>query len=164
MGASSVRGTAGVSHVTIRGLARSSAYVNVAQFWQMASRLILTPVVITSLGLEGYSAWTLVFSLCSYAVMMDAGAGWVYAKITADHDAQRDYAALSEIISSGAVLVGALCAAFCGILWMFRTPVLGALGVQPLLIGVTSRTLLALTVVVVVEAGAGCVLDVLAGL
>jgi O-antigen/teichoic acid export membrane protein len=150
--------------VTVRGLARSSAYVTAAQFWQMGSRLILTPVVITSLGLTGYGAWTLVFSLCSYAVMVDAGAGWVYAKITADYDAVSDYVTLSEIVSSGAVFVGALCAAFCTVLWIFRAPILSALGVQPALFDETSRTLLVLSIVVVVEASAGCVLDVLAGL
>lgn len=153
-----------MSHLSVRGLARSSAYVNVAQFWQMGSRLILTPLVISSLGLEGYGAWTLVFTLCSYAVMVDAGAGWVYAKITADHDATGDYATLSTVISSGAVLVGTLCAAFCGALWMVRAPLLGALGVQPPLIAETSTTLFVLSIVVVVEASAGCVLDVLAGL
>jgi O-antigen/teichoic acid export membrane protein len=158
------RRTTGVSLVTIRGLARSSAYVNVAQLWQMGSRLILTPLVISSLGLEGYGAWTLVFSLCSYAVMVDAGAGWVYAKITADHDATGDYATLSAVISSGAVLVGTLCAAFCVALWTVRAPLLGSLGVPPRLIAAANSTLFVLSIVVVVEASAGCVLDVLAGL
>lgn len=153
-----------MSEVTVRGLARSSAYVNAAQFWQMGSRLILTPIVISSLGLEGYGAWTLVFSLCSYAVMVDAGAGWVYAKITADHDATGDYTALSELISSGAVLVGAFCTVFCVLLWAFQSPVLTALRVEPALIHEASRTLLILSIVVIVEASAGCVLDVLAGL
>ena len=153
-----------MSQVTVRGLARSSAYVNAAQLWQMGSRLILTPLVIGSLGLEGYGAWTLVFSLCSYALMIDTGAGWVYAKITADHDVRGDYEALSEVISSGAVLVGAVCAAFCAVLWVFRMPVLSGLGVHPALVRETAAALSVLSIVVVVEASAGCVLDVLAGL
>jgi len=85
-----------MSAVSLRALARSSAYVNAATVWQMASRLVLTPVIITTLGVDGYGAWALIFSLCSYAMALDNAAGWVYAKLTAELDQQGDYTSLSE--------------------------------------------------------------------
>jgi O-antigen/teichoic acid export membrane protein len=153
-----------MSAVSVGTLARSSAYVNAAQLWQMASRLVLTPVVIATLGLEGYGAWTLVFSLCSYALALDAGAGWVYAKLTAELDERGDYVLLSEVVSSELVLVGSAAALGLGVLWLTHTWVLPIFGVPQHLFQETERALLVLSVAVVFEATAGCVLGVLAGL
>jgi len=153
-----------MSAVSVRTLARSSVYVNAAQLWQMGSRLVLTPLVIARLGLAGYGAWTLVFSLCSYAIALDAGAGWVYAKLTAELDERREYALLSEVISSGLVLVGSAAALGLSGVWLARAWLLPLLGVPQHLLHETARTLAVLAVAVVFEASAGCVLDVLAGL
>jgi O-antigen/teichoic acid export membrane protein len=153
-----------MSAVSVRALARSSLYVNAAQLWQMGSRLVLTPVVIATLGLEGYGAWTLVFSLCSYAIALDAGAGWVYAKLTAELDERGDYTLLSEVVSSGLVLVGSAAALGLSGLWLAHAWLFPILGVPQHLFQETEWTLLVLSVAVVFEASVGGVLDVLAGL
>ena len=153
-----------MTDVNTRSLARSSLYVNAAQLWQMASRLVLTPAVIAALGLDGYGAWTLVFSLCSYAIALDTGFGWAYAKLTAELDQRGEYALLSEIISSGLVMVGSLAGLGLGALWLSHTWILPVLGVPPHLLHDTERTLLVLSLAVVLQTTGGCVLPVLAGL
>ncbi|MBP1684433.1 MAG: putative polysaccharide biosynthesis protein [Deltaproteobacteria bacterium] len=153
-----------MSAVSLRALARSSAYVNAATVWQMASRLVLTPVIITTLGVDGYGAWALIFSLCSYAMALDNAAGWVYAKLTAELDQQGDYTSLSEGISSGLVLVGGAAIAGLVVLWLARGWILPLVGVPPPLLLETEATLGVLAVAVAFEASAGGVLDVLAGL
>lgn len=153
-----------MSAVSMGALARSAVYVNAAQLWQMASRLVLTPIIIAALGLEAYGAWALVFGLCSYVIAADTGAGWVYAKLTAELDEQRDYALLSELIGSGLVLVGSAAVFGLTALWLAHAWVLPVLGVAPHLLHETERTLAVLSAAVVFDAGAGCVLDVLAGL
>lgn len=153
-----------MSAVSVRALARGSAYVNAAQVWQMASRLVLTPIVIARLGLEGYGAWTLVFSLCSYAIALDVGAGWAYAKLTAELDERGNYSVLSDVLSSGLVLVGSAAALGLTAVWLAHAWILPILGVPQHLLHETERTLLVLSLAVAFEAWAGCALDVLAGL
>jgi O-antigen/teichoic acid export membrane protein len=161
---SSAGGEQPASNVSLRGLARSSMYVNAAQGWQVASRLVLTPVVIARLGLDGYGAWALVFSLCANAIALDAGAGWAYAKLTAEFDERADFSRLSEVLSSGLLLVGSTVALGLTAVWLAHAWILPILGVPPELLHETERTLLVLSLAVVFKASLGGVLPVLAGL
>jgi len=71
---------------------------------------------------------------------------------------------LSTVISSGLVVVASAAALGLTALWLAHAWVLPMLGVPPHLLHETERTLAVLSAAVVFEAGAGCVLDVLAGL
>jgi len=150
--------------VSLRGLARSSAYVNAAQLWQMASRLVLTPIVIARLGLDGYGAWTLVYSVCANAIALDSGAAWAYAKLTAELDEDGDWSRLSEVIGAGLLLVGSTVAVGLAAVWLARGWILPVLGVPPQLLRETEQTLCILSLAVAFKACLGAALPVLAGL
>ena len=48
-----------MAQVTAKSSARNSVYALVAQVWRIASRFLLTPLIIAKLGLEGYGVWML---------------------------------------------------------------------------------------------------------
>jgi O-antigen/teichoic acid export membrane protein len=153
-----------MSAVTARGLARSSLQMNVLQLCQMASRFMLTPMIIARLGLEGYGVWILLFSLCSYATALNTGVVWAYVKQTAELDERRDYSMMSEVISSGASAMTALAVAMLGALWLGCTALLPRIGVPSSLLPDAQLVLAVLAVAVVIQIGPGCALHLLAGL
>ena len=153
-----------MSEITGRGLARSSLQMQAAQLSQMALRLVLTPLVIARLGLEGYGVWVLLFSLCSYATALNTGVAWAYVKLTAELDERRDYAVMAQVVSSGAALMTTVAAVLLGALWLARAALLPRIGVPLPRLAEAQTVLAVLSAAVVVEAGLGCTLYVLAGL
>jgi O-antigen/teichoic acid export membrane protein len=153
-----------VSQVSTRLLARSSLYANVAEVWQMASRLVLTPVVLGALGLEGYGSWTLLFTLCSYGFMLSAGFGVVVSKLTAEFDRHGEGQLLSESLGTGMAVLGAVGLVLLALLWGASRTVLEFLNVPAALVGDAARALLFVGVAVEVRLVAGVTLFVLAGL
>jgi O-antigen/teichoic acid export membrane protein len=151
------------SAISAGALARSSAYVNAAQVWQLASRLVMTPVVLSHLGLEGYGAWALVNTLCASAIALDTAAGWTYAKLTAELDGRKDFALLSEVVSSGLLLAGGIAALALTAVWVTHAWLIPLLGVPPSLFRQTELALVILSLAVELKALGGCVLAVLAG-
>ncbi len=153
-----------MSEVTARALARSSLHMNAMQIVQMASRLVLTPIVIGRLGLEGYGVWVLLFTVCSSATAINSGVYLAYVKITAELDERRDYVSMTQVISSGMALMTIFSATVLGAIWLLRGSLLPTLGVPPLLQADAGRVLGLLSLAILVETGAGCTSYVLAGL
>src|SRR5664279_2894000 len=83
-----------------RLLARSTFYANLSELWQMASRLVLTPIVLGAIGLEGYGCWVLLFALCSYGFMFSSGFGFMVSKLTAELDRRNEAALLAEAVGT----------------------------------------------------------------
>ena len=89
-----------MANITVGVLARSAGYAGIASFWQITSRIVLAPVVLAKIGLEGYGVWALLFSLTGSVNLVGANFGLAYAKFTAEYDARRDYAGLNELLGS----------------------------------------------------------------
>lgn len=153
-----------MSEVSARGLARSSLQMNVAQLSQMAGRMLLIPLVIARLGLAGYGVWALLFSLCAYAIALNAGMVWTYVRRTAELDLRRDYAAMSEAVSSGSLAVSLVAGTGFALLWYGRATILPWIGVPAEMVGEAQVVFALLATGVLIETGPGCASYVLAGL
>ncbi len=79
-----------MAQVTARALGRRSLYGLVAQIWRIGSGFVLTALIIARIGLEGYGVWTLLFSLCAYATVVDKTFSTAFSKFAAEYDAKRD--------------------------------------------------------------------------
>ena len=153
-----------MAKVTTKGLARNSAYALFAQVWRIGSRFVLTPLILALIGLEGYGAWTLIFTICAYVNVVDTNFGVAYTKFTAEYDAKGDYDRLARIIGSGMVLIGSIGAVAIAIIWSLRFPILKYLGVPHEMLTDAGHALLIVMICVLVRMSVGCVFQVLTGL
>lgn len=150
--------------IDIKTLGRSSLATAFVQLWRIASRLVLTPLIIAKLGWAGYGAWTLVFSLSAYVQMTNASFGLAYTKFTAECVRHRRYDELTHIIGSGMTAVGTIAVLGLAAAWAFGESILRWLEVPPALVGDTAIALLVVLVVLVLRMTVGCTLEILGGL
>lgn len=153
-----------MANVTAKGFGRNTLYGVLAQVWRIGSRIVLTPLIIAKIGLEGYGTWTLLFTLCAYAAVVDRTFSTAYGKFTAEFDAKGEYRSLAQVISSGVAFVTVLSATALAVVWLFRSPILRGLGVPDAMVPQAGRALLVVLVAVSLRMSLGYVLQVLAGL
>lgn len=150
--------------ITVKSLARNSTYTMIAQIWRMGSRFILTPVIITYLGWEGYGVWTLLLAICACVSVIDVNFGVAYNKFTAEYDAKQEFGHLAQIIGAGMILVGSIAAVALTVLWLLRAPVLSTLGVPESMVPQAGQALLVISACVLMRMSVGCVFPMLDGL
>jgi O-antigen/teichoic acid export membrane protein len=150
--------------IDIKTLGRSSITTALVQLWRIASRLVLTPIILAKLGWAGYGAWTLVFSLSAYVQMTNASFGLAYTKFTAECVRHRRFDELSHIIGSGMTAVGSISLLGLGAAWAFGEPILRWLEVPEALVGDTALALVIVLAVLVLRMTLGCTLEILGGL
>jgi O-antigen/teichoic acid export membrane protein len=150
--------------IDIKTLGRSSITTGLVQLWRIASRLILTPLILAKLGWAGYGAWTLVFSVSAYVQMTNASFGLAYTKFTAECVRTRRYDELTHIIGSGMTAVGSISVMGLGAAWLWGEPLLRWLEVPEPLVADTTVALLVVLGVLVLRMTLGCTLEILGGL
>jgi O-antigen/teichoic acid export membrane protein len=152
-----------VAEVTVGKLARGALLWNGAQFWAIASRLVLTPIVLDRIGLAGFGAWSLLFGLTSYVTMIDASFATAYGKLTAELDRRRDHALLAEAIGAGIAALGAVALVGVAALWFAAPLVLPPLGVPEALRADARVALLLVSLAAALQVSFGGVQRVLEG-
>ena len=150
--------------VTIRTLGRNSAYAALTELWRIGSRIVLTPLILTRIGLDGYGVWTLLFSVCAYVSVVNTSFGLAYTKFTAEYDAKRDYRGLSQIVGTGMLLVGSLALLGLSGLWLARFPILDFLGVPAEMAPKATKALFVVGACVLMRMSLGSVFEILTGL
>lgn len=150
--------------IDLKTLGRSSLTGALAQAWRILSRFILTPLIIAQLGMEGYGAWTLVFSLAAYVDMSNLGLGLAYAKLTAECVRRQEYERLEQILGAGiAAIVPVGLLGLC-VAWWLGESILEGLRVPPALVADAAIAVVVVVATIVMRMTVGCRLDVLAGL
>lgn len=153
-----------MSEVTSRGLARNSLFAVIEQVWRIASRIIITPMIIHRLGMEGYGVWTLLFTICAYVNAVDVNFGVAYNKLAAEHDANRTYGKLTEIVGAGMTLVGLIALLALSGIWLARVPILRTFNVPEPMLDDAGQALLVVSICVVLRMSLGCAFPILQGL
>lgn len=150
--------------INIKTLGRSSLTGGAAQLWRIMSRLVLTPLIFSQIGGEGYGVWTLVFSVAAYVEMTNVSLGLAYTKFTAECVRHRRYDELTHIIGSGMTIVGSVAVLGLGMAWLFGEALLEVLNVPPDMLGDALIALLIVTGMLLLRMTVGCTLEILAGL
>ncbi|MEK6676438.1 MAG: hypothetical protein AABZ47_12390, partial [Planctomycetota bacterium] len=139
-------------------------FAALAEVWRVGSRFLLTPLIIAKVGFDGYGTWALIFSVCGYADVLNTSFGFAYSKFTAEYDRKKDYDHLSQIISSGIVLIGGLGLVGWGIVFALRMSILRGLAVPDNLLNEAGIALPLVATTMVLRISYGCFFQVLAGL
>ena len=153
-----------MAEVNAKSLARNSVSTAVLQVWQIGSRFVLTPIIISQIGLAGYGTWTLLFGICAYMSMFNASFGFAYMKYTAEYDRRKDYDTLSDILSSGVALVSALGIIPLVVVWLFHIPILCGLNVPEAMLRDARLALMVIGAWLLLKMSVGSSLDILVGL
>lgn len=95
------------------------------------TRVALPPLALAHMGLADYGLWTACFVLVGYLGMAASGFSLVYLRGTAEHHARGDIAAISRLLSTGILSMGALALALLGALWLAMPALLALFNVAP---------------------------------
>jgi O-antigen/teichoic acid export membrane protein len=150
--------------VDLKTLGRNSLVAGLSEIWRIASRFVLTPVIIAAIGLEGYGTWTLVFSVAAYVSMANASMGLAYTKLTAECVHAQTYDRLERVLGSGMTGIGSVAALGLLATLLFGPSVLRGLGVPADQLGEANTALLLVMGTLVMRMTIGCAHEVLAGL
>ena len=150
--------------IDIKTLGRSSITGGFAQAWRILSRFILTPIIIAQLGMAGYGAWTLVFSLAAYVDMSNLGLGLAYSKFTAECVRKNEYERLEQILGAGIASIVPVGLLGFGVAWWFGESIVSVLRVPAELVPDTAFAMLVVIAAMVLRMTVGCRLEILAGL
>lgn len=153
-----------MSRVNAKNLGRNSFFAFFEQGWRIGTRLIITPLIITLIGMDGYGTWALLFAITAYINLTEVSFGMAYSKYTAEYDTREDYKTLSHIIGSGIALVGTIAMIGLAILWFIKDPVLRLLNVPPAAHDDASLALMIVAACLAIRMSVGCVFQILAGL
>jgi O-antigen/teichoic acid export membrane protein len=153
-----------MASVSLRTLARSSFVAWLAEAWRIGSRFVLTPIVLSQIGKEGYGVWTLVFSVSSYVSMVNASFGVAYVRATAECLRLGERDRLERTLGSGMLALGAF--AMLGVLGvlMFGQEILQSINVPQQFWGAGTVALTLVMVSLVLRMSFGCSLEILAGM
>lgn len=153
-----------MARVTLGGLVRSSSLAGAAQIVRALSSMVLTPVVLAAIGLEGFGVWALLFSLSNSINVIGVSFGNAYAKFTADSEARRDFDGLAERVGAGLVLIGGIAIVGLALLALSSEWLLRMSSVPETLLPSAKTAFLIVCVTVFSMLSIGCVRQILAGL
>lgn len=88
---------------TSQKVVRNTIFNAIGSFWQTLIGLILTPYIVSHIGMEGYGIWAIVGVLTGYFGLLDLGVKDSFTKYIAEFYAKEDYKSLNEVVNIGFV-------------------------------------------------------------
>lgn len=71
------------------------------RFWTLAVGLLLTPYIISRVGLELYGIWAFAGVLTGYFALLDFGVGASFVRYISGYHARKDIGSISRLVSTG---------------------------------------------------------------
>jgi O-antigen/teichoic acid export membrane protein len=90
-------------------IGRNSIYNLIRRLVAFPAGLILPPVTIKYIGIEGYGIWVLVQTIITYTAVMDMGLSPAITKYTAEYEAREDHFKIVQIFNTLFVVYVFLC-------------------------------------------------------
>lgn len=114
-----------------RKIIRNTLFNFVGRFWAMLVGLLLTPYIVSMLGVERYGLWSLIFVITRYLGLLDLGTGTAFVKYVAEYYTRRDYDAINEIVNTGFAFYLALAFILIALAVLFDDFILRVFGIPP---------------------------------
>jgi len=73
----------------------------VGRFWAIGLTLVLTPYIVSRVGLERFGLWSLISVLTGYVALLDFGLGTAFIKRLAEYRARGDGKRINETVATG---------------------------------------------------------------
>lgn len=112
-----------------RKIIRNTLFNSAGRVWMMAVALLLTPYIVSRLGIEGFGVWSLMLVITSYLQLFNFGIREALVKYVAEFDAKDDALAISRLINTGLAVYLLLGSLILVIAWDLRDTVITLLRV-----------------------------------
>lgn len=153
-----------MARVTFDGIGRAFAVGTLAEVWRVGSRIVITPIILASIGFAGYGVWALVFALTAYVNLTNGGMGTAYTKFTAEYVRKGEYDRLRGILGAGSAAVGTVGLTAMLAAWAYGDDLLAAINVPADMVADGHLALLIVLGAVFARMTLGISYDVLGGL
>lgn len=87
---------------------RNTIFNTIGRFWQILIGLILTPYIVSHIGMERYGIWAIVGVLMGYFGLLDLGVKDSFTKYIAEFYAKEDDKSINEVVNVGFVFYSLL--------------------------------------------------------
>lgn len=99
-------------------LSRNVMVSMAANFFYLATRLIVPPFILHYVSLPEYGIWSYCFILIGYIGMSVFGVSNAYVRYGAVYGAERRVESINRLLSTGMAVVAALCLAIVPLIWI----------------------------------------------
>jgi O-antigen/teichoic acid export membrane protein len=145
-------------------MVHNSAAGLIATAIYLASRLLLTPYVLTYLSLEEFGLWSICFVILSYAALGAFGVNTAYIRYCAQYLHEGQYTKINSLFSTGIICMTGLCSLFILGLY-FLLPVLHQLfNVEQTLRPLASFMFIGTALIFCIDLTVGCFRSLLEGM
>ena len=132
-------------------IAKNTAFGIAAQVTHIVTRIVLTPVVIAFLDIEGYGIWAVIMVMTNFMRLGVAGGKSAFQKYASEAMGTGDYESASKLLSTGSMLILVLSLFGLLPLAVFSRKFVFFLGVPDEFIGSAARAIAVLAVVMVLS-------------
>jgi O-antigen/teichoic acid export membrane protein len=130
-------------------IGRSTLFGIVAAIVQVATRLVMVPVTITHLGLDGYGIWSIVLMLATYMQFGVVGTKSAFQKYVAEATGNGDYHKATKLLSTGSIAILGISLVGLIPVAIFSRGLASAAGVPPEYLQSSARAISMLALVMV---------------
>jgi O-antigen/teichoic acid export membrane protein len=120
-----------ISSSLAQKIIRNTLFNFLGRFWALVVAFLLTPYIVSKLGLQAYGVWALVLVITSYLGLLDFGVGTAFVKYVAEHEARQDYVALNTFVSTGFAFYLAMSSVIIAFALVFGSVILRLLKIPP---------------------------------
>ena len=80
---------------------RNVLYTGLGQTCSILLLIVITPYMVSKLGIEKYGIWVLIGAIINYVGLIDLGVGTAYVKYIAEYYIKKDYKEINRIVNTG---------------------------------------------------------------
>ena len=113
-----------------RKIVKNTFFSIVGTFWMLGISLLLTPYIISKIGLERFGIWAISASLVGFLGLFNLGTSNTYTKYIAEYNAAGDPRRVNQVISTGLIINVFLGLSMAVILFFVR-PIVGFFKFNP---------------------------------
>ena len=80
---------------------RNIVFNVIGRFWGILVALVLTPYIISHIGIDRFGIWAIIGVLTGYFGLLDFGIGTSFVKYISEYYAKKDYEKINQVVNTG---------------------------------------------------------------
>lgn len=138
-------------HDLAASIGKNTIFGVVAKLTQVATRLVMIPVVIAHLGLDGYGIWSIIMTTAAYMRFGSIGIKSAFQKYVAEAVTKDEYETTNQLLSTGCAFMLVLSTVGLFPVAIFSQQLAKASGVPPQFLVSSSNAISVLALIMVIS-------------
>ncbi|MBM9520182.1 oligosaccharide flippase family protein [Desulforhopalus vacuolatus] len=145
-------------------MVHNSAAGLIATAIYLASRLLITPYVLTCLSLEEFGLWSICFVILSYVALGAFGVNTAYIRYCAQYLREGQHNKINSLFSTGIICMAVLCSLFVLVLYLLLPFLHQLFNIEPVLRPLASFMFIGTALIFCFDLTVGCFRSLLEGM